>query len=68
MQKYWNKSQEEVEKIVNKLDKMYLVEANFLTNNSMVCLLKYHNYSYLTNHTTDAEKFEMHRKVIDCYK
>lgn len=74
LQAYWGKSRPDVEQIVQKLDRLYLVEriygqcAHDATDEREFCLLKYHYYSFLSHYHTDAEMQQMHRKLIQSYE
>lgn len=76
LQAYWQKSESEVEQIVRKFDRLYLVETVTLPAASgdptadvqMFCLLKYHYCSYLSNELTETEKLRYHNKLLISYE
>lgn len=66
LQLYWSKSAIEVENIVTKFDKFYLLEKhNFLVQQ---CSLPFHYYSYLAQVVSDEEKKQMHCQLVQSYK
>lgn len=68
LQLYWGKSEREVEEIIKKFDKLYLVEKGLIKNEMLACSLQYHYYSFLKNEVPIAEKTKMHLDVVKCYK
>ncbi|KAJ6647516.1 Apoptotic protease-activating factor 1 [Pseudolycoriella hygida] len=71
LQLYWGKSEREVEEIIKKFDKLYLVDKgimNVSNNDVLACSLQYHYYSYLQNIVPQDEKTKMHLELLNCYK
>lgn len=69
LEKYWNRQKFEVEEIVQRLDKLYLLECNMgeINDDEIYCSLHYHYYSYLTNLINSKEKQRMHAKLVESY-
>lgn len=67
MQRYWNRNKSEVEKIIERLDKLYLLERAII-DGEIYCSLHYHYYSYLTNLINADEKQRMHVKLVESYQ
>lgn len=56
-----------MEEIIQRLDKLYLLERVIIGSESY-CSLHYHYYSYLTNLIKANEKQGMHATLVDSYK
>lgn len=67
LQKYWSRSKSDVEEIIQRLDKLYLLES-IVIDGEIYCSLHYHYYSYLTNLIDVEEKQSMHTKLIGSYQ
>lgn len=68
LQKYWqlpNKS--EVEEIIQRLDKLYLLECCVI-DGEIYCSLHYHYYFYLTNLISTEMKQSMHATLVRSYR
>lgn len=67
LQRYWGRSKSDVEAIIERLDKLYLLE-RVISDNQIYCSLHYHYYSYLTNLISAKDKEKMHAKLVDSYR
>lgn len=67
LQKYWNHPKSEVEEIIQRLDKLYLLE-RVIIDGEIYCSLHYHYYSYLTNLISGEDKQRMHAKLVESYQ
>lgn len=66
LQKYWNCQKSEVEEIIQRFDKLYLLE-RIIIDGEIYCYLHYHYYSYLTNLIDAQKKQRMHAKLVKSY-
>lgn len=64
---YWGRHNTDVEEIVRKLDKLYLLQTHII-DGQMYCSLHYHYYSYLTNYIDAIKKQKMHKALVDSYR
>lgn len=64
---YWNINEIQVQNVVQKFDRLFLVET-VINPQQTFCSLQYHYCSYLSHEVSDEEKREMHRQLVDCYQ
>lgn len=68
LQKYWQlPSRSEVEEIIQRLDKLYLLEC-VIIDGEIYCSLHYHYYFYLTNLVSAEMKQNMHATLVKSYR
>lgn len=67
LQLYWNKTAAEVEQIVEKFDRLYIVCID-KTSPRISCSLQYLYCSYLSYDVKPDIQIKMHRELIESYK
>lgn len=64
---YWNVPLPEAERVVLRLDSLYLLQASFL-DGIMYCSLHYLYYSYLNNNVNPTRKQNLHGRLVSSYR
>lgn len=66
LQRYWSKSESDVEEMVHSFDRLYLVD--IVKQRPTFCTLQYHYWSYLSHNVDQSTKRAMHKELVNCYR